>query len=225
MQIFIDSANPDDILKAYETGLVDGVTTNPSLAAKAGIDYKEAVDKILSFVKGPVSLEVLSTDYEDMVDEGKMLARMGKQVVVKIPMTVDGIKATKTLKQLGIGVNMTLVFSANQALLAAKAGAEFVSPFVGRLDDNGQIGMDLITEIMEIFVNYNIKTKILVASIRHPLHVQEASMIGADVATIPPEVFWKLFEHPMTKSGIEKFMNDFQKAGIKPLVSLDQEYK
>lgn len=221
MQIFIDSANPSDVLKAYETGLVDGVTTNPSLAAKAGIDYKTAVNEILAKVKGPVSLEVLSKDFEGMIEEGKALARMGKQVVVKIPMGVEGIKATKVLKQLGIGVNMTLIFSANQALLAAKAGAEYVSPFIGRLDDIGQNGMDLIGEIMEIFVNYEIKTKILVASVRHPIHFKEAAMIGADVVTLPPDVFWKLFEHPMTNIGLDKFLKDFKESNLQPLVDVE----
>ncbi|MCA9385287.1 fructose-6-phosphate aldolase [Candidatus Dojkabacteria bacterium] len=218
MELFIDSANPEEVIEAYATGMINGVTTNPSLAAKAGIPYKEAVQKIIKAVQGPISLEVLSTEFKGMVEEGRKLIKYGENVVVKIPMTVDGIKATQILKHEGINVNMTLVFSTYQALLAAKAGADYVSPFVGRLDDGGTQGMQMIEEIRQSYDNYGFETKILVASVRSTLHVEESSIYGADVATIPPGVFWKLFEHPLSKLGLEQFLKDFKEAGVEPLV-------
>lgn len=218
MKLFIDTANPEDVQKTYETGMIDGVTTNPSLAAKAGIPYKEAVKQILKLVKGPVSLEVLSTNFHDMVEEGKKLAKYGENVVVKVPMGVDGVQATQLLTHMGIKVNMTLVFSTTQALLAAKAGAAYISPFVGREDDAGFAGMETIDEIAQMLINYDYKSEIIVASVRSPMHVEEASLIGAHVATLPPAIFWKLFKHPMTQLGLEQFLNDFEKAGVEPLV-------
>lgn len=220
MKLFIDSANPQDVIDAYATGMVDGVTTNPSLAAKAGVDYHEAIIQILKEVNGPVSLEVLSTDFRNMVEEGKKLIKYGSNVVVKIPMGVDGIKATQVLKNEGIKVNMTLVFSTTQAVLAAKAGADYISPFVGREDDAGFVGMETIEEIKTMLDNYDFKSKIIVASVRSPMHVEEASLIGADICTLPPDVFWKLFKHPMTELGLKAFLKDFEEAGIKPLVSM-----
>lgn len=217
MQLFIDSANPQDIFPAYETGMIDGVTTNPSLAAKAGIPYKEAVKEIIRKVNGPISLEVLSSGFHDMVQEGKQLIKYGTNVVVKIPMTVDGIQATQMLVHEGIKVNMTLVFSASQALLAAKAGATYVSPFIGRLDDISSDGLHLISEIREIFDMHDFNTKILAASIRGPQDIVDCAKLGADVATLPSNIFWMLFEHPLTTNGLKKFMEDFEKAGVEPL--------
>jgi len=218
MQLFIDSANPEEVEEVARLGIIDGVTTNPSLVGKAGVTYKEAVTRILKVVKDNVSLEVLATDTKGMVAEGKKLAALGKNVVVKLPATEEGLKALQELNKAGIRVNMTLVFSANQALLVGKLGAYFVSPFIGRLDDIGQTGMDLIDEIKVIYDNYGIKTKILVASIRHPIHVKEAAIIGADIATCPYAVLKQLIKHPLTDVGIEKFLDDFKKSGQKPLV-------
>jgi transaldolase len=218
MQLFIDSANPQEVEEMASLGIIDGVTTNPSLVGKAGVTYQEAVTRILKVVKDNVSLEVLAIDAKGMVAEGKKLAALGKNVVVKLPTTEEGLKALTILNKAGIRVNMTLVFSANQALLAGKLGAYFVSPFIGRLDDIGQTGMDLIDEIKVIYNNYDIKTKILVASVRNPIHVKDAALIGADIATCPYTVLKQLVKHPLTDAGIDKFLEDFAKSGQKPLV-------
>jgi transaldolase len=218
MQLYIDSAIPADVEKMMTLGIIDGVTTNPSLAAKAGLPYKEAVVKILKMVPDNVSLEVLSTGYDGMLKEGRALRKFGENVVVKLPTTEEGLKALKTLTLEGIRVNMTLVFSANQALLVAKLGAYIVSPFVGRLDDLGQSGIDLISEIKTIYTNYNFQTKILFASVRSPLHVKQAALLGADIATCPKEVLEKLVKHPLTDIGLKNFLADFEKSGQKPLV-------
>ena len=211
MQIFIDSAEISEIKKAAEVNLCDGVTTNPTLAAKAGRDYNEVLKEICSIVKGPVSAETISPDAEGMVKEGIAFSKIAKNIVVKVPMTVDGMKACQRLTKQGIKVNVTLCFSANQALLAAKSGAFFISPFVGRLDDIGEVGMDLIREIKQIYTNYNFKTQILVASVRNPIHVLEAAKIGADIATVPYSVFEQLFKHTLTDVGIKKFLEDWEK--------------
>lgn len=218
MQLFIDSADPTEVKKMLELGIIDGVTTNPTLATKAGVNYQKAVTEILKIVKDNVSLEVLSTDTKGMTDEGRKLAKLGKNVVVKLPTTEEGLKALKILIKEGIRVNMTLVFSANQALLVAKLGAYFVSPFVGRLDDIGQTGTDLVEEIRTIYDNYNFKTKILFASVRSPLHVKQAALIGCDIATCPYEVLEKLVKHPLTDIGLKRFLDDFKQSKQKPLV-------
>lgn len=218
MQIFIDSANPKEVKAMYELGIIDGVTTNPTLAAKAGVSYKEAVDEILKTVDDNVSLEVLSTEAESMVEEARKLTKLSSKVIVKLPTTEEGLKALKKLSLQGIRVNMTLVFSANQALLAAKLGAFIVSPFVGRLDDIGQTGRELISEIKQIYDNYKFPTKILFASVRSPLHVKEAALIGADIATCPYDVLEKLVKHPLTDIGLKRFLDDFTKSKQKPLV-------
>lgn len=211
MEFFIDTANVAEIKKAYEMGLIDGVTTNPSLIAREGKEFLPLVKEILSIVKGPVSLEVISTKAEEMIKEGKKLAKLGKNVVVKIPMTLDGLKATKSLASEGVNINVTLVFSPAQALLAAKAGAAYVSPFVGRLDDVSHNGMELIEQIVTIFRNYSFQTKVLVASVRNPLHVVQSALIGADVATIPYAVIEQLSKHPLTDAGLKKFLSDWEK--------------
>ena len=218
MKLFIDSANPVEVEEMSALGIIDGVTTNPSLAVKAGVTYKEAVRRILKAVKDNVSLEVLSADSKGMVEEGRKLSKLGKNVVVKLPTTEEGLKALPLLTKEGIRVNMTLIFSANQALLAAKLGAHFVSPFIGRLDDAGQNGMDLIEEIKTIYENSRFKTQILVASVRHPIHVKEAALIGADIATCPYDVLKKLIKHPLTDIGLETFLKDFKASGQNPLV-------
>ncbi len=218
MQLYIDSANPKEVEKMASLGLIDGVTTNPSLAAKAGVTYKEAVEKILSIMEDNVSLEVLATESDAMITEARALVKLGDNVVVKLPTTAEGLKALKALSQDGIRVNMTLVFSANQALLVAKLGAYIVSPFVGRLDDIGQTGTDLIEEIKTIYENYEFQTKILFASVRSPLHVKQAALIGTDIATCPYDVLEKLVRHPLTDIGLSKFLDDFKKSGEKPLV-------
>lgn len=218
MQLYIDSAVPQEVEKMVALGIIDGVTTNPSLATKAGVTYKIAVSKILKIVKDNVSLEVLSTDAKGMIKEGRALVKLGKNVVVKLPTTEEGLKALKILTSEKIRVNMTLVFSANQALLAAKLGAYIVSPFVGRLDDIGQTGIDLIEEIRQIYDNYNFKTKILFASVRSPLHVKQAALVGADIATCPVDVLEKLVKHPLTDIGLKKFLEDFAASGQKPIV-------
>lgn len=218
MQIFIDSANPKEVKAVNELGIIDGVTTNPTLAAKAGVSYKEAVDEILKTVDDNVSLEVLSTEAESMVEEARKLTKLSSKVIVKLPTTEEGLKALKKLSLQGIRVNMTLVFSANQALLAAKLGAFIVSPFVGRLDDIGQTGRELISEIKQIYDNYKFPTKILFASVRSPLHVKEAALIGADIATCPYDVLEKLVKHPLTDIGLKRFLDDFTKSKQKPLV-------
>ncbi|MDH5430434.1 MAG: fructose-6-phosphate aldolase [Nitrosopumilus sp.] len=212
MKIFLDTANLESIRKFNDMGLLDGITTNPSLMSKEGGNPKDAMEEITKIIKGDVSLEVVSTEYSGMMEEGKRLRQYGENVVVKVPMTPDGLKACKSLSFEGIPVNVTLIFSANQALLAAKSGAKYVSPFIGRLDDVGQNGMELIKEIKEIFDHYDyIKTQILVASVRHPLHVIDAAKIGADVVTLPPAVLDKMLQHPLTKIGLENFLADWDK--------------
>ena len=211
MKFFIDTANVDAIRKAHERGMVDGVTTNPSLVAKEGRDFRKIVDEIASFVEGPISLEVISEDAEGMVKEAKELNSWIDNAAIKIPMTWDGMKAVKQLSDEGIKTNVTLVFSPNQAILAAKAGATFVSPFIGRLDDVGQVGMEIIEAIVQIYANYGFDTEVLVASIRHPIHVYEAALIGADIATIPPSVLEKMVNHPLTDVGIKRFLDDWEK--------------
>ena len=213
MKIFIDTANIEEIRDAASLGVIDGVTTNPSLIAKEGKKLEEVIGEICSLVDGPISGEIkaTTTKWQDMVEEGKEIAKFHKNMVVKIPMTKDGLIAVKELTKLGIKTNVTLVFTVNQALLAAKAGATFVSPFVGRLDDISEDGIQLIYDIAEIFSIYNIQTEIIAASIRHPLHVVECAKAGADIATIPYKVIMQMINHPMTNQGIEKFVNDYKK--------------
>ncbi|WP_428326362.1 fructose-6-phosphate aldolase [Nitrosopumilus sp.] len=212
MKIFLDTANLESIKKFNDMGLLDGITTNPSLMSKEKGNPKDAMEEITKIIKGDVSLEVVSTEFSGMIEEGKRLREYGDNVVVKVPMTPDGLKACKSLSSEGIPVNVTLVFSPNQALLAAKSGAKYVSPFIGRLDDIGQDGMNLIQDIKDIFKNYpHLKTEILVASVRHPMHVVEAAKIGADVVTLPPGVLDKMLQHPLTKIGLENFLKDWEK--------------
>lgn len=211
MKIFLDTANLESIKMFNDMGLLDGITTNPSLLSKEGRDPQKTMEEIVSIINGDVSLEVVSTTYSGMMEEGRRLKKYGDNVIVKCPMTADGLKACKSLTAEGIPVNITLVFSSNQAVLAAKAGAKYVSPFIGRLDDIGQDGMNLIKEIKEIFSNYNFGTEILVASIRHPMHVIEAAKIGADVVTLPPTVLDKMLKHPLTDIGLKNFLADWQK--------------
>ncbi|HUL38429.1 MAG TPA: fructose-6-phosphate aldolase [Thermodesulfobacteriota bacterium] len=213
MKFFIDTANPGEIRKAYEMGVIDGVTTNPTLVSKENQDFLPLIREICEIIQGlPVSLEVLSLKTEGMIEEARNLAEMGDNIVVKIPMTVAGLKAIKVLVAEGIKTNTTLVFSPTQALLAAKAGTTYVSPFIGRLDDVSQTGMDLVAQIVTIFRNYGFGSKVIVSSIRHPIHVLEAALIGADVATIPYKVIEQLAQHPLTDIGIEKFLADWKKA-------------
>ncbi len=207
MKFFIDTANLDEISKAAEFGLVDGVTTNPSLIARENCNFEERIREICQLIPGPVSAEVISTDASGMVAEAEKLAAIADNVVIKIPMITEGLKATKALAARGIKTNVTLVFSALQALLAAKAGATYVSPFVGRLDDISQDGMDLIADIVQIYENYAFDTEIIVASIRHPVHVLMSAKLGADIATIPFKVISQLAHHPLTDSGLEKFLS------------------
>jgi transaldolase len=211
MKIFLDTANLESIRKYNDMGILDGVTTNPTLLSKENGDPADIMAEIVRIVKGPVSLEVVSTNTEGMLEEARRLKKFGSNVVVKIPMIAEGLKAIKTLKQEGINTNCTLIFSANQAVLAAKAGASFVSPFIGRLDDAGQIGMDVVREAVQIFRNYNFKTEVLVASVRHPLHVIEAGKIGADIVTMPPDVLGKMIKHPLTDKGLSSFLDDWEK--------------
>ena len=213
MKIFIDTANIDEIRDAATLGVIDGVTTNPSLIAKEGKKLEDVIGEICALVDGPISGEIkaTTTKWEDMVAEGKEIAKFHKNMVVKIPMTKDGLIAVKELTKLGIKTNVTLVFSVNQALLAAKAGATFVSPFVGRLDDISEDGLQLIYDIVDVFTNYDIKTEIIAASIRHPMHVVECAKAGADIATIPYKVIMQMIKHPLTDQGIEKFVNDYKK--------------
>ena len=213
MKFFIDTANIDEIRDAATLGVIDGVTTNPSLIAKEGKKLEDVIGEICALVDGPISGEIkaTTTKWQDMVEEGKEIAKFHKNMVVKIPMTKDGIIATKELTKLGIKTNVTLVFSVNQALLAAKAGATFVSPFVGRLDDISEDGIQLIYDIVDVFTNYDITTEIIAASIRHPLHVVECAKAGADIATIPYKVLMQMVKHPLTDQGIEKFVNDYKK--------------
>ena len=211
MKFFIDTANLDEIRKAADLGLADGVTTNPSLIAKENCTFEDRIREICSIVDGPVSAEVISTDVDGMVKEAGKLAEIASNVVVKIPMTTDGLRATKKLAGEGIKTNVTLVFSPLQALLTAKAGASYVSPFIGRLDDISHEGMNLVEDIIQIFDNYAFDTEIIVASIRHPIHVLEAAKIGADIATIPYKVIAQLAHHPLTDIGLEKFLSDWEK--------------
>jgi len=214
MKFFLDSASLVEIREAASQGLIDGVTTNPSLIAKERIDFRKRIEEICQVVDGPISAEVIATDYEGMLQEGTSLAKLHKNVVVKLPMTPEGIRVTHRLSQEGIHVNVTLIFSAAQALLAAKAGATYVSPFIGRLDDVGQFGLGLIDEIVTIFSNYSFATEVLVASIRSPLHVIEAAKIGAGVATMPFSVLQQLFKHPLTDMGLAKFLSDWEKSKV-----------
>ena len=213
MKIFIDTANVDEIREIAKLGIVDGVTTNPSLIAKEGKDFKEVINEICNIIDGPISGEVKATtiNAEDMVKEGREIAKIHKNMVVKIPMTKDGLIAVKELSKEGIKTNVTLIFSVNQALLAAKAGATYVSPFVGRVDDISYDGSQLIYDIKEVFYTYGFKTEIIAASIRHPLHVVEALKAGSDIATIPYKVLNQMIQHPLTKEGIEKFIKDSTK--------------
>jgi transaldolase len=213
MKFFLDSANLAEIKEAADLGLLDGVTTNPSLVAKENKqkDFSSIIKEICKIVKGPVSAEVIATDFESMKKEALQLSKISKHVVIKLPMTVDGIKATKFLSSKRIPVNVTLIFSASQALIAAKAGAAYVSPFVGRLDDISTNGMNLINEISEIFLNYGFPTEILVASIRNPIHIVDSARMGADVATLPFKVLLQLFKHPLTDIGLENFLKDWNK--------------
>lgn len=211
MKIFLDTANIEHIRLAASWGVIDGVTTNPTLVAKEGKKFEPLVKDICSIVDGPISAEAISEDSEGMVREAKELSKIHSNVVVKIPMTSEGLKAVKILKKEGVKTNVTLVFSANQALMAAKAGATYASPFIGRLDDAGHEGMSIVEEIVTIFRNYNFDTKVIVASIRHPLHVIEAAIIGADIATVPFAVLEKMLKHPLTTAGIKRFLDDWKK--------------
>jgi transaldolase len=211
MKFFLDTANLAEIRDVAATGILDGITTNPSLIAKENAPFEEQLLKICALVDGPISAETVSRDSAGMIAEGRRLAKLHKNIVVKCPMTKDGLRATKTLGDEGIRVNVTLIFSAPQALMAAKAGAYFVSPFVGRLDDIGQDGMNLIREIVAVFDNYDFATEVLVASVRHPIHVVQAGMIGADICTLPAKVFEMMLKHPLTDRGVEQFLRDWEK--------------
>lgn len=213
MKFFVDTADINEIRDLHDTGLLDGVTTNPSLVKKSGRDFLEVVTEIAALVEGPVSAETVALDHATMLAEGRKLAGIAGNIAVKVPLTIDGLKTCKALSADGIMVNVTLCFSANQALLAAKAGASFISPFVGRHDDVSFDGMDLIEDIKTIYDNYDFKTEILVASVRHPVHVLQAARIGADVATVPPAILKKLFHHPLTDLGLEAFLKDWKATG------------
>jgi len=215
MKFFVDTADTSEIRDLAETGLLDGVTTNPSLVHKAGRDFLEVVREICGIVSGPVSAEVVALDHKEMLREADVLRKIAPNIAVKVPLTLDGLKTCKALTGEGTMVNVTLCFTANQALLAAKAGATFISPFVGRHDDTGFDGMQIISEIRTIYDNYDFETQILVASIRHPIHVLQSAMIGADVMTAPPAVIRQLFKHPLTDRGIEGFLADWEKTGQK----------
>jgi len=212
MKIFIDTANIDEIKKTNEWGIIDGVTTNPTLVAKEEKDFRALINEILGIVDGPISVEVISTDAEGMVKEALEISKWSKNVVVKVPMIPEGLKAIKILRGKGVKTNATLIFSANQALLAAKAGATYVSPFIGRLDDLGQDGMQIVRDLVKIFDLFDIKTEIIVASIRHAMHVIESAKAGAHVATIPFGVIEKMLKHPLTDSGLESFLSDWENA-------------
>ena len=213
MKLFIDTANVDEIREISSWGVVSGVTTNPSLIAKEGRDFKEVIKEITSIVDGPISAEVIDLKHEGMVNEARDLAKIHSNVIIKIPMTSEGLKAVSILSSEGIKTNVTLVFSANQALLAARAGATYVSPFIGRMDDIGNEGMTLIEEISELFSIHGIETEIIAASIRHPIHVTQAALAGSDIATIPYKVFNAMVKHPMTDNGIDRFLKDWE--GVK----------
>jgi transaldolase len=211
MKIFLDTANVESIEKYSELGIVDGITTNPTLLSKEKGNPIKIMKKIVEIMKGPVSLEVVAVDFDKMMEESLKLAKYGENVVVKIPMTMDGLKVVHALTKKNIKTNVTLIFSANQALLAAKAGATYVSPFIGRLDDIGSEGLNLVSEIVQIFASYDISTQLLVASVRHPLHVIEAAKMGADVVTLPPDILDKMVRHPLTDKGLDSFLSDWKK--------------
>ena len=216
MKIFVDTADLDEIKELASWGILDGVTTNPTLMAKSGRSFNEIIDEIFDIVDGPISLEVVSDKADDMVKEAKRIVakiaeKHRKNIAIKIPMSPEGLKAVKMLSKEKIKTNVTLIFSANQALLAAKAGAAFVSPFIGRLDDIGQEGMQIVKEIMDIFTNYDIKTEVIVASIRHPIHVIDAARLGANIATVPPGIIRKMVKHSLTDAGIKRFLDDWKK--------------
>ena len=213
MKFFVDTANIEEIENLIPTGLIDGVTTNPSLIAKQGADMAETIKAICSIVSGPVSAEVTATEFPKMLEEGEYLASLAKNVAVKVPLTVDGLKTCKALRERGTMVNVTLCFSAAQALIAAKAGATFISPFVGRLDDIGEKGMDLIDDIVVMYENYAFDTEVLVASVRSKQHLIDAAVIGAHVATLPAKVIYELYEHPLTDKGLKAFLDDWAKTG------------
>lgn len=215
MRFFIDTANIEEIKEANELGVICGVTTNPSLIAKEGRDFIEVVKEISTIVDGPISAEVISLDHKGMVEEADKLSKIHKNIVIKLPMTLEGLKATKILSQKGIKTNVTLIFSATQALLAARAGATYVSPFVGRLDDIGQDGLSLIEEIVDIFNVNAIETEIIVASVRNPIHEAQAARMGADIATVPYKVITQMTKHPLTDKGIENFLKDWEGASLK----------
>jgi transaldolase len=212
MKFFIDTANIAEIREAASMGVLDGVTTNPSLVAKEGKDFRKLLEEICAIVDGPISAEVISMDFEGIMTEGRELSKVHKNIVVKVPLIKEGLKAVKALKAEGIRTNVTLCFSPTQALVAAKAGAYFISPFIGRLDDISHSGMDLIRQIVTIYRNYQYETQVLVASVRHPLHVVEAAMIGADICTIPFKVIEQLIKHPLTDIGLQKFLEDWKKS-------------
>lgn len=211
MKIFLDTANVESIEKYSELGVVDGITTNPTLLSKEKGNPIKTMKKIVEIMKGPVSLEVVAIDFDKMMEESLKLAEYGENVVVKIPMTMDGLKVVHALTKKNIKTNVTLIFSANQALLAAKAGATYVSPFIGRLDDIGSEGLNLVSEIVQIFASYDISTQLLVASVRHPLHVIETAKMGADVVTLPPDILDKMMRHPLTDKGLDSFLSDWKK--------------
>ncbi|MDF2366419.1 fructose-6-phosphate aldolase [Sneathiella sp.] len=214
MKFFVDTADTEEIRELADTGLLDGVTTNPSLVAKTGRDFFEVIQEICGLIDGPVSAEVAATEFPAMLEEGKKLAGLAENIAVKVPLTMAGLKTCAELSRAGTQVNVTLCFSAAQAILAAKAGAAFISPFVGRLDDIGQTGMDLIADIVQIYDNYpNLKTEVLVASIRNPTHIVDAALMGADVCTIPPNVLKQLVSHPLTDKGLAAFLADWEKTG------------
>lgn len=213
MKFFVDTANIDDIKDLADTGLLDGVTTNPSLIAKSGKEFIPLIEEICEVVKGPVSAEVAATDFETMLKEGEKLSKIASNIAVKVPLTPAGLKVCKHLSDNGTMVNVTLCFSSMQALLAAKAGATFISPFVGRLDDLGQDGLQLIEDIVTIYENYEYETEVLVASVRHPMHIADSAKMGADVVTCPPDVIRKLYNHPLTDKGLAAFVADWEKTG------------
>jgi len=214
MLFFLDTADINEVKALVETGMVDGITTNPSLAASGGVPFPELIARMCELVDGPVSAEVIALDAETMIAQGRQLAQISKNVTIKVPLTVDGLKACQVLASQDIMVNVTLCFSATQALLAAKAGATFVSPFIGRLDDMSQCGMELVKDIRLIYDNYGYETAVLAASVRHPGHILEAAKAGADVATMPPKILRQLYKHPLTETGIETFLKDWNKSGL-----------